>query len=487
MNRRTTLTATLAILFLVSAALPALAQANTKNARPNFLFIIADDCTYRDIGCYGGQAHTPNIDGLAKRGMRFTRSFQAAPMCSPTRHNIYTGIYPVKSGAYPNHTFVKPGTKCVIDYLKPLGYRVALSGKTHIQPRSIFSFEYSADKNNPDMGAIDQFLGECSQSKTPFCLFACSNEPHSPWNKGDASRYDPAKLTLPPYFVDTPVTRKHLANYMAEITYLDKQVGQCLALLDKHQVADNTLVIFTSEQGSGFPFAKWTCYDSGLQNALIAAWPGKIKPGQVSDAMIEYVDVLPTFVTAAGGKPAAALDGKSYLPVLLGKAKEHKQHVYALHTTRGIINGSDYFGIRSIRGQQYKFILNLTPEIRFQNACTKSETFKSWEEKAKTDDDAADKVRRYRHRPATELYDITKDPLEWNNLAADPEFAKIKADLQGRLLAWMKSQGDLGQETELAAPQHQNRNRNKNKKNNNKNKNKPPKPASQKTATKASN
>ncbi|MEC9003628.1 MAG: sulfatase [Planctomycetota bacterium] len=440
-----------------------------KSPPPNFLFIIADDCTYRDIGCYGGQAHTPNIDALARQGMRFTRSFQAAPMCSPTRHNIYTGIYPVKSGAYPNHTFVKAGTRSIVNYLKPLGYRVALSGKTHIQPRSIFSFEYSADKNNPDMKVIDQFLGECRQDKTPFCLFACSNEPHSPWNKGDASRYDPAKVTLPPYFVDTPETRRNFSNYLAEITYLDGQVGECLRLLEKHQVSDNTLVIFTSEQGSGFPFAKWTCYDNGLQNALIASWPGKIKPGQVSDAMIEYVDVVPTFVSAAGGKPAKVLDGKSYLPVLLGQVKEHKKHVYALHTTRGIINGNDFFGIRSIRGERYKLIMNLTPEVRFQNACTKNEVFRSWEEKAKTDADAADKVRRYRHRPGMELFDLNSDPLEWKNLAADPKLADIKSDLQARLMAWMKSQGDQGQQTELEALQHQGRNRNKNnkKKNNN--------------------
>ena len=99
---------------------------------------MADDLTYRDIGCYGGQAHTPNIDRLATEGMRFTRCFQAAPMCSPTRHNIYTGLYPVKSGAYPNHTFAKDGTKSVVQYLKPHGYRVALSGKTHIAPKSIF-------------------------------------------------------------------------------------------------------------------------------------------------------------------------------------------------------------------------------------------------------------------------------------------------------------------------------------------------------------
>jgi uncharacterized sulfatase len=114
-----------------------------KNTRPNFVFIIADDCTFRDIGCYGGQAYTPNIDKLASQGMRFTHCFQAAPMCSPTRHNIYTGLYPVKSGAYPNHTFAKDGTKSVVHYLKPLGYRVALSGKKHINPPEVFPFEYS--------------------------------------------------------------------------------------------------------------------------------------------------------------------------------------------------------------------------------------------------------------------------------------------------------------------------------------------------------
>jgi len=104
--------------------------------KPNLVFIIADDCTFRDIGCYGGQAHTPNIDNLATEGMRFTHCFQAAPMCSPTRHNIYTGQYPVKSGAYPNHTFAKDDVKSIVQYLKPLGYRVALSGKKHIGPKN---------------------------------------------------------------------------------------------------------------------------------------------------------------------------------------------------------------------------------------------------------------------------------------------------------------------------------------------------------------
>ncbi|MDP6722979.1 MAG: sulfatase, partial [Pirellulaceae bacterium] len=401
---------------------------------------------------------TPNIDRLATEGMLFNQCFQSAPMCSPTRHNIYTGLYPVKSGAYPNHTFAIDGTRSVVQYLKPLGYRVALSGKRHIAPESIFSFETSADKNNPDMAAIDKLLGECGRDETPFCLFACSNEPHSPWNKGDASRYDPASLKLPPYFVDTPETRSNLSKYLAEITYYDGQVGQCLELLEKHGLTDNTLVIVVSEQGSGMPFAKWTCYDTGLQSACIARWPGKIKPGSVSDALIEYIDVLPTFVAAAGATPDPVLQGKSLLPVLFGQSDHHKDYVFGEMTTRGIINGSPHFGIRSVRSAKYKYIINFTPETRFTNACSKSALFQSWVRKAEQgDDDAADKVRRYHRRPAEELYAITKDVYEWNNLASDPQSAKVKAELKKQLTSWMTEQGDLGQATELAAFEHQKR------------------------------
>ena len=109
--------------------------------RPNFLFILADDCTYLDLGVYGGQAKTPHLDQLAREGLRFDRCFQAAPMCSPTRHNLYTGIYPVKSGAWPNHTRVYPGTRSIAHHLKEAGYTVHLSGKTHIAPRASFPFD----------------------------------------------------------------------------------------------------------------------------------------------------------------------------------------------------------------------------------------------------------------------------------------------------------------------------------------------------------
>jgi uncharacterized sulfatase len=446
------------ILTLFSLLICGLTFSVCGQDRPNIVYIMADDLTHRDLACYGGQAFTPHIDQLAEAGMRMTRCFQAAPMCSPTRHNIYTGLYPVKSGAYPNHTFAKDGTQSVVHYLKPMGYRVALSGKKHIAPQAVFPFEYSGN-NNPDMQAIELLMTESKAAGTPFCLFACSNEPHSPWNKGDASRYPADKVTLPPYFVDTPETRADFSDYLAEITYFDGQVGEILALLDKHNLTDNTLVIVTSEQGNGFAFAKWTCYDSGLQSAMICRWPGRIKPGTTSAAMVEYVDILPTMINAAGGKVAEHLDGKSFLNVLEGKTDKHKEHVYGIMTTRGIINGSDHYGIRSVRSETHKLIINLTPEVEFSNACTQSKVFDSWEQKAAAGDaDAAATVARYKHRPAIELYDVIHDPLEMINIAGRAENALLIDGLQTKLTEWMQSQGDKGQQTEMEAKEHQKRN-----------------------------
>lgn len=420
--------------------------------RPNLVFIIADDLTHRDLGCYGGQAITPNIDKLATEGMRFTRCFQTAPMCSPTRHTIYTGLYPVRSGAYPNHTNAYDDVKSIVHYLQPLGYRVALSGKTHIGPDEVFPFEYSVKDKNPDMEVIDGIFADSVNSGQPFCLFACSNEPHTPWNRGDPSKYPPEKIILPPYIVDTPMVRQEFSKYLAEITYYDGQVGQIMDLLEKHGLSDNTLVMVVSEQGNSLPFSKWTCYDTGLQSAMIVRWPGKVKAGSLTDAMVEYVDVTPTFVEAAGGRQPADLDGRSFVDVLRGKTGTHKKQVYGIMTTRGVINGSDAYAIRSVRDSQYKLIRNLNHENEFQNALTRSEVFKSMEDKAASGDKTAQRlVRAYKIRPAIELYDVKNDPLEMNNLAGNPEYAHVIERLSRELADWMDSQGDAGVATEMRA------------------------------------
>ena len=437
--------------FLFFCSITPIAQAQ----KPNFVFIMADDCTFRDLECYGGQAKSPNMNQLVKEGMKFERCFQNSPMCSPTRHNIYTGLYPIRSGAYPNHTFVPKDTKSVVQYLEPLGYRVALSGKTHISPKSVFSFEYSG-KKNPDAEVINRLFQECKTTGTPFCLFACSNEPHSPWDKGDASAYPPDEIELPPFIVDTPEVREEFSKYLAEITYYDSQVGEILRLLKDNALDRETLVMVVSEQGNSFPFAKWTCYGNGLQSAMIVRWPGRIEAETSTDAIVEYTDVLPTFLDLAGiNTEVIDFDGKSFANVLFGKTDKHREYTCGQMTTRGIINGSDAYGIRTIRDERYRFIWNLHHETTFTNACTSAGFYKSMVKLAESGDERAKElVRRYQHRPEFELYDCEADPLEMENLIDEPEHQDLVAKLKQELQEWMDAQGDKGKRTEEEALAH---------------------------------
>lgn len=436
------------LLFLISIALPASLFCQD---RPNIVFMLADDLTRFDIACYGSvDSKTPTLDKLAASGMKFTRCYQAAPMCSPTRHNLYTGMYPVRTGAYPNHTFANSGTESIVHYLRPLGYRIALSGKTHIGPGEVFPFEYLGKKKNPEFELVDSFLQEVKEKQEPFCLFLCSNEPHQPWNNGDDSQFDRSGINLPPYYVDNEETREDFCRYLAEVNYLDGQVKQALDLLDKYGMTGNTVFIFASEQGNSFPFAKWTCYNAGLGSALIVRWPGVVEPGSISDALVEYSDITPTMIDIAGGKPVKGLDGSSLIPLLKGKKNSHKKYTYGIMTTRGINNGSDYYPIRTVSNGTYRYIVNLAPEMEFRNVAN----MPGWEEAAKSDSVAAGIVKHHKYRPAVELYNDLADPLNRQNLAGQAPLRKIQKKLARELARWMEYCGDEGLPTELKAFEH---------------------------------
>lgn len=429
-------------------------SSTAATPKPNLVLFLADDCSYVDIGVYGSKdSKTPNIDKFASEGIRFTKGYQAAPMCSPTRHNLYTGIWPVKSGAYPNHTMAYDGTKSIVHHLKPAGYRVALVGKTHILPDATFPFERIPTMQGQEINfaAIDTFISSCIKSNTPFCLFVATNQPHEPWTKGDASMFNPQKLTLPPFYVDTEMTRIAFSKYLAEINYMDSEFGTLLNKIDKFGQRDNTVVVYLSEQGNSLPFAKWTCYDVGVRSAYIVRWPGKIKPGVVSDAIVEYNDITPTFVDIAGAKPVSEMDGKSILPLLLQKENKGKRYTYSLQTTRGIARGSDFFGIRSVADSKYRYIVNLTPEVPFKNLTTIDPIFLDWLKVAETDKKAKEITMKYQYRPSIELYDIENDIYCLNNLAEHSAYKKVIKRMDKALKKWMDECGDKGQQTELDA------------------------------------
>jgi uncharacterized sulfatase len=435
--------------------------------RPNFLLIIADDLNWHDLGFTGNkEIHTPQLDKLRSEGMWLRNMFNPATTCSPTRHALYTGLDCIRSGAYPNHTRTYDGTKSMFTYFKGLGYRVGLQAKTHVGPKPCFPYEYIS-ANQDDFAAFGKFV---NRDKTqPWLAVYASHDPHSPWDRGPKNLYDPAKLTVPSYLHDNATTRKLLAAYYAEITSLDTQVGALMKILDEGKLADNTLVMFVSEQGSSFPYGgKWSVYDNGVHSATVVRWPGKVKAGSSNDAMMEYLDVPPTFLAAIGEDPTKidtgcpdakgnrGFDGKSFLEVLLGKSDHLRDVVFFQHTTVGIIGCKQPYPMRSARDIRYKYVRNLMPENTYEiSGIHKGEPIDSWKEDAKNDPALAKRIDWLYHRPGEELYDLQSDPLETNNLATHAELAEVKKRLSGQMDAWMAQQGDKGIATELAAKSRQ--------------------------------
>jgi len=420
-------------------------------SRPNILVFLADDMTYTDMGCFGNQeVTTPHLDAIAKQGMRLTHCFSTSPMCAPTRQSLYSGLFPVRNGAHPNHSFSKPDTRSLPHFLRPLGYRVGLIGKQHFGPEESYPFEILGNVKEIDFLLIDEFVNRDPQQ--PYCLIVASKQPHAPWDRGDASAYDPRRLTLPPYLVDTPQTREALASYYAEITYMDGQVGRCKEIVDASKQAMNTLMLFFSEQGSSLPLCKWTLYDTGIRAAGIAHWPKRVKAGSTSAAIVQYVDVVPTVVEMAGGAARDDLDGRSFLDVLTGNRTHHRDYAFAIQTSRGITKGPTAYGIRAVRSDRYKLILNLNADQPFANKLTYSNPiFQSWQQRASSDSFAQHQVQRYVQRPELEFYDLASDPFETKNLASVPGHQSRMAELRSELDSWMRQQGDRGKATELEA------------------------------------
>jgi N-sulfoglucosamine sulfohydrolase len=421
--------------------------------RPNIVIFLADDLGWRDIEPYGTrQVRTPVLAALAKEGMCLDAMFTATAMCAPTRQQILTGLWPVRNGAYPNHSRVYDGVKGLPAYFRELGYRVGRTGKKHFGPDEAFPFEViGKGDREPVPGKMEEIDAFLTRDKgQPFFLWIASHQPHMPRDVGDASAYPPEKLEVPPHLVDDISTRQRLSAYYAEITWMDQQLGAVLASVAKAGQAAETLFLFCGEHGTQAPFSKWTLYENGLKAAFIARWPGRVQAGSRTAAMTQYVDLLPTLLEAAGGVAPAGLDGRSFLRVLEGKATRHHDHVFGVQTTKGIINGGAGYPIRSVRDARYKYIRNLRPDLAFTNVLTdaaRDSILADWEKLPQGKERAA----FYRRRPAEELYDLQVDPFELKNLAAEPRLAAVKKRLSARLDAWMKQQGDEGWATEQRA------------------------------------
>jgi arylsulfatase A-like enzyme len=442
---------------------------------PNILFIIADDISRTSMGAYGCEfLETPNFDRIAREGVLFTNAFVTNPKCAPARACLLTGRYSWQLEEACNHWAEMP-EKWVFypDLLEEAGYFMGFTGKgwspgTFKGAHNPAGWEYNDIKKKPPykyMNAKDYianfklFLDKKPEEK-PFCFWLGTHEAHRAFQRDVhlLEGIDPAKVDVQGFFPDIDLVRRDIADYGMEVEYHDKMIGECLAILEEQGILNNTLIVVTSDHGMAFPRIKGQIYDEGFHVAFAARWGDKIKPGRVVEDFINFPDVAPTFMEAAGLEPHAQMTGKSFLDILLseksGQLTKERDHSL-LGKERHDIGRSDGeqltvgYPVRAIRTRQYLYARNYKPnrwpagdpEYNYPN-CDASPTKTYLLEQTPESDHYQYYNMAFGKRVEEELYDIVSDPDCIRNLADEPEYSEIKAELKTAMEKELMEQGD---------------------------------------------
>lgn len=447
------------LLVALGVGLFSVESASAQTKARNVVLIIADDMGM-DAGCYGNKAiKTPNIDKLAKQGIRFTHAHCTTASCSASRASILTGLFTHQNGQFghahnPHGQGVFNWVRSLPWLLRQSGYYTGLIGKFHVAPDSAFPFDellVKGIKGNRDPVAMAkkarQFIDNAK--KRPFFLVFASSDPHRTKdgfgnelfrNDPKEFNYDPKEVIVPYFLPDQPEVRQELAEYYQAVSRFDRGVGLLLQLLRETGQLENTLIIFISDNGIPFPGAKTTVYDAGVHLPLIVFSPDH-KHGHVNSAMISYVDLAPTILDWCQAKgPTYKLPGRSILPILNEDNPKGWDSVFGSHQFHEI---TMYYPMRFIKTRNHKLIVNLAYKLDYPFA---SDLWASptWQGILKRGDKMMGQrsVNQYLHRPLMELYDLQKDPNELKNVVNDPAYAEVLQDLRKQLVAWQQQTND---------------------------------------------
>ena len=402
-------------------------QAQDSSTSPNFIFYLADDQDLLDYGIYGNpKVHTPAVDALAKEGMRFTNFYTSQAICAPSRSQIFTGMHPLKNGCMANHLPVKPNLKTVIDYMKAEGYEVVLAGKGHVKPNSVFQWSKyfkSVDHRYLPLDKLENYL---ENVKKPFCVFVTSDFPHGPYPK--ISEYTNEDIYRLPY--DKGNFRKFKTGYYQNIRDDNAQLEQVLELVKANGFVDNSIFIYASDHGIS---GKWGVAEQGLKVPFIVRWPGVVEANSVSETMLNFVDILPTFLDIIGADIPQDLDGKSFQPTLKGNTDPIHDYIFSLATKQNI-QKCKVFPSRAIRGKRFKFIRNYNSIEVVESNYGSNSVVNAFIRKG---------AESFPNVPFEELYDLELDPYQEQNLINNSKYLEQRNRLSSALENWMIAQNDF--------------------------------------------
>ncbi len=457
MHSQRLLTAIVLALWIVSATgcgddgevepAPPLAQP------PNIIWIVAEDMNF-ELGAFGDSvARTPNIDRLAAEGARFTNVFATSGTCAPSRTALITGMDATAIGAHHMRSIDRgyqpvppPEVKTFTEYLRAAGYYASNYFKLDYQFSGVVA---GAPITNWDAEVGADWRGR--QDGQPFFAYFTIFFTHESGLFADNSMTDtdPAAVSIPPYYPDTPVVRADFARLYDNVARMDDEVGAILDKLEEDGLVEETIVFFFPDNGRGFPRDKRWVYDGGIHEPLIVRWPGRLEPGATNHELVSFIDFAPTVLSLAGVPVPEHMRGR----VFLGSGREPEPE-YVFAASDRVDEATDR--IRAVRDKRYKYIRNYQPEtpygqsIAYRNQlATMQEMFRLWDEGLL--EPPADWYFR-QTKPVEELYDTVADPFEIENLAARPELQTVLERMRAAHEAWVAETGDLGAvpEEELA-------------------------------------
>ncbi len=427
-------------------------DVSTDEPPPNLILIIADDMAWDDCGAYGHPSiQTPNIDRLAREGMKFTNAFLTTNSCSPSRASIITGKYPHQTDAEQLHWPLPADQVTFVEQLKEAGYWTGQAGKWHlgdavkdrfdlVLAEGTGGFVYKEGEDNNKITTAEDGSGcqnwlpllESRPVGQPFFLWLAAVDPHRPYLPGTIARpHQPEEVRLPPYLPDRIEVRSDFAAYYDEIGRMDDYIGKLLRALEEQQISENTVVLFISDNGRAFPREKTTLYDGGIKTPWIVRWPAQITSGTTTAALVSSVDIAPTFLKLAGLEVGEDWIGEDFTPILGDASTAIRDFIYAEDHWHDF----EDFG-RAIRDTSFKYIKNYYPDLPNTPSADalRSSTFQKMLVMRQDDELSDDQMACFRQpRPQEELYEVAIDPYELNNLANNPEYGAILAQMRLRL------------------------------------------------------
>ncbi len=404
--------------------------------RPNIILFIADDISVDDLGCYDHPSiKTPHIDELSQTGIRFTQAYLTTSSCTPSRCSIISGRYPHNTGAPELHSKLPADQVRFPQLLKEAGYYTLLSGKNHMGNVSDAFTKISSGKGPGKEGNWVHLLQNRPKDQ-PFFMWLASSDAHKRFRiNDDAPTYTPEEVVIPPYMWDAPDIRQEMTGYYHEVSRFDHYVGEVIRELKDQGVFENTLIIVMADNGRPFARAKTRLYNSGIQTPFVVHFPEMIKKAGVTESLVSSIDISATILDVAEVEKDERIQGQSFTPTLKDPHAtirdvifaEHNWHVYQTHE-------------RMVRYGDYLYIKNNYPDQRLWCPEASYPELDAAHKSGQLNDAQLNVFRET--CPPEELYQVSKDLHQLNNLAENPEYKDVLEKLRQLLIQWTLDTGD---------------------------------------------